>query len=191
MTIGLRRAVLAALMTVGMALPAHSSIVFNFSWTGDPTQDPAIVTSPDATLRAIGVVEIDAAPGAVFTNADIVSTNITVSGAGFADWSFTSWTQAGGSIAADGLSASFSAMANPHHVTSGSFFGCLDFYCESGDLRVRSGTLTYNLHYDSPESALAAMQMTAMPPIPAIPLPAGLPLLLGGLGLLAVVRRRV
>jgi hypothetical protein len=183
MTSGLRRAALAAFLTAMMALPAHAAIVFNFSWTGDPAEDPAIVSSPNATLRAVGTITIDALAGAGFTTANVVATSIAVSGAGLPDFAFTGWNLAEGTIAADGLSALFTDAFVQGGANVG-FFGCEAVDCFNSVVRARLGTDANDVVYTSAANALASMRMTA------VPLPAGLPLLLGGLGLLLLAGSR-
>lgn len=183
------RSAAVAATIAALAVPAGAATSFDFFWTGDPLADPAIVTSPDATARAEGTVVIDALPGATFTLADILSTSITVTGAGISGYSFTSWNSAGGTIAADGLSATFFVAGNPFHLSS-NFFGCLGSGCSDSTIRVREGTDVFEFVYSSQASALASMQMTARQDVGVIPLPATLPLLLGALGLFAVMRRR-
>jgi hypothetical protein len=181
-----RSAAIAAALAA-LAVPAGASTTFDFFWTGDPVADPSIFTSPDATARAEGTIVIDALPGEAFTLADILSTSITVTGAGFSGFTFTSWNSAAGTIAADGLSAVFTVAGNPFHL-SGNFFGCLGGGCGDSTIRARQGGDTFDFVYGSPAEALASMRMTAQ--VGVIPLPATLPLLLGALGLLAVARRK-
>lgn len=160
----LRAALPAAAMalTLGAAVPAQAGIVFTLSWLANPAADGTIVSSPDATLSAFGTVEIDAAAGESFTLADIVSTNVTVTGAAFASFAFTSWSSAAGSIAADGLSATFvgSGSAEPFSLTAPGFFGCRLDMCSDGIIRVRSDTDAREVLYSSADAALASIRLT-------------------------------
>ncbi|MEO0819047.1 MAG: hypothetical protein AAF074_01350 [Pseudomonadota bacterium] len=119
------------MLALYLATPAEA-IVFDFFWTGDPLADPTIVSSSDPTLRAVGTVEIDALPGASFSLGDILSTSIAVSGDSIIDFTFTEWTSAGGTIAADGMSASFNAAGNPFVFGADGSFGCSFFECGNG-----------------------------------------------------------
>ena len=184
----LRSAVAAAALTA-VALPAGAVTTFDFFWSGDPAADSTIQSSADPTTRAEGTIVIDALPGATFTLANILSTSITVIGSSFSDFTFSSWSSAGGTVAADGLSASFSTAGNPYIFDDEYFFGCLEISCGDSVVRARGGANGVNVLYTSSAAALASMQMTARQ-VEVIPLPGTLPLLLGAIGLFAAVRRR-
>jgi hypothetical protein len=108
-----------------------NATTYNFSWTGNPALDGTIVSSDDATLTATGTIDINANPGSAFTLSDITSTTINVTGANITPFSFTSWSSVGGTISADGLSATFDTADNPFSFPS-NFFGCLFFECGLG-----------------------------------------------------------
>jgi hypothetical protein len=193
-----RMAFVASLLFAGLASgPAAAAILFNFSWTADPAQDPNIIVSPDPTITATGTMTIDAGPGETFSLSDIIAVNINVSGATIAPFTITSWVDAAGSIAADGLSATFvgSGSHEPFaFLASGAFFGCERTDClnvdgTQGELFVRdANAVGSRLFYTSGVAALSSMRLTAA--VNGVPLPGTVPLLLGGLLALAVVRRR-
>jgi hypothetical protein len=171
---------LAVLAITGWAGAANASLIFDFYWAGNPALDSTIVSSPDASVMAIGTIELDAAAGENFGLADILATDITVSASSFASFIVNSWTSAGGSIAADGLSAMFSLASNTYSGGT-NFFGCLDNNCGGdNEIRVRSGGSTsLNVQYASDANAVASMRMTRE--VATVPAPATLALF--GLGL--------
>ncbi|RVU38939.1 hypothetical protein EOI86_06655 [Hwanghaeella grinnelliae] len=164
-----------------------SATVFDFFWSG-AADAPGVVSTEDTTLRATGTIEINAAAGGSFSLSDIVSTDITVTGDSITDFTFTGWDSAGGTIAADGLSATFVASGNPFKGGAGGFFGCHFIGCDDDpDILVISDA-NVTVLYDSADAALASMQMT----VSRVPVPAALPLLLsaiGGLGFMSWRRR--
>lgn len=163
----------------------HAAI-YDFSWTGDPAEDPTIVSSDDSTLRANGTIEIDTLPGETFALSDILSTNISVTGDTIADFVLTSWVQAGGSIAADGSSAVFSAAGNPYYSSpSAGFFGCSFVGCSNGEIDVDSPGVDNVVGYGNDAQALASMRMTQ-----AVPAPATLALLMAGIIGIRYARKR-
>jgi len=184
-----------AILLAGCCWPVvASATTFNFFWTGNPAQDHTIVASNDFALRATGTIEINASAGSAFTLADIVSTNIHVSGSSITAFTFTQWTNAGGTISADGLSATFNATGNPFSHPSTDFFGCHSPGCGGNfDIAVSNNpsVVLQEVTYGSASNALASMHMMAAPP--TTPLPAALPLFAtgaGAIGLLAFRRKR-
>jgi hypothetical protein len=143
--------------TLLMSAPGQA-LVFNFSWTGNPTLDTNITTSTDSTLSATGTIEINKNAGETFALTDIVSTNINVTGNSITPFTFTSWGTAGGSIAVDGLSATFSAVGDPFSYES-HFFGCLSSQCADSVI----GVADQEVAYKSQSSALGSLKMTLQP----------------------------
>ena len=179
---------------------AAGAALYNFFWTGDPALDATISGGGAVGLQAVGTVDINAGPGEAFLLADILSTDITVSGGGITAFTFTNWNSAAGSISADGLTATFTPAGNPFYfdgVTDGSgtpigdYFGCRFLNCGLGfpgffTVLARGGTEVV-VDYGSAEAATASMTMNL------VPLPAALPLLATALGALGAVghwRRR-
>jgi hypothetical protein len=167
-----------------------NATVYNFFWTGNPALDSTIVSSSDSTLQATGTIDINASAGSPFTLGDIVSTNISVSGADITNFVFTSWSEAGGTISADGLTAKFSASGNPFFDGSPNFFGCEFPGCGTipGSFVIDVGLINPNtpeerVLYDSAQDALASMHMTAAS---ETPLPPALSLFASGLGALGL-----
>jgi len=159
-------ALAVAIVLIATANPVRATL-FSFSWLGDPTQDATILSSTDRTLRAFGTIDIDAAAGSDFTLDDIIQTDISVTGDSIDDFIFSTWVEAGGSISADGLRASFSGAGNPFSaVTSATFFGCRHPGCEFNfaiDVsRTPPTTPIGQVVYGSPAEALASMRMRAI-----------------------------
>lgn len=145
---------------------AHASL-FEFNWHGDPARNPRIVSSTDPTLRAIGTIEIDAAPGSLFDLDDIVATTISVTGDTIADFIFTDWVSAGGAISPDGSEALFTSEGNPFSATTlDTFFGCRSPGCEFNfaiDVtRIFPNTPLAQVVYGSASDAIAAFRMRAI-----------------------------
>ena len=173
------RTVLPAALALLLTCHVAEATLFEFSWHGDPARDASIVSSTDASLRALGTIEIDAAPGAAFTLDDVVATNIAVSGDSIADFVFTNWVSAGGSISADGLTASFSGAGNPFSAASReTFFGCrspaCDFNFAIDVTRTEPNIPLAQVVYGSSAAALASFTMRAI----RVAEPAGAALLL-------------
>ena len=181
----------AALVT-GLWPTTGYATVYNFFWTSNPALDSTIVSSTDSTLQATGTIDINASAGSPFTLGDIVSTNISVSGTGITNFVFTSWTEAGGTISADGLTAKFSASGNPVFDGTPKFFGC-EFPGCGTSLPPGASDIVVDLInqiipeesvlYGSAEDALASMHMTAAS---ETPLPPALSLFASGLGALGL-----
>jgi hypothetical protein len=183
---------ISLLMFTCWAVGANAGLIFDFSWIGDPALDANIVSSidrktgrEDTSAMAMGTIEIDAAPGATFTLADILSTNITVSANSFPTFVINTWNLAGGSIAADGLSAVFTP--NVFYGIGGpdpAYFGCQKVDCAESIIQVSSktndpGGTQMDVIYTSDAAALASLRMTRDPGV--VPVPATLALF--GLGL--------
>ncbi|WOJ92069.1 PEP-CTERM sorting domain-containing protein [Congregibacter variabilis] len=160
---------------------ANASLIFDFSWIGGSD-----------SVTALGTMEINAAAGESFVLSDIVATDITVSSDLFTTYSFTGWTSAGGSIAADGLSAAFSVAGNPYFqdpIQDSKFFGCLSPLCGGGhEIRAVFGDTPIDISYESAADAVASMQMTRQTGV--VPAPVTLPLLVLGLAILGWSRRK-
>ena len=142
---------------------ANAGLMFDFYWTGDTSEDSTIVSTADSTLMAMGTIEIDAAFGSTFDFSDILFTNISVTGDSIQDFIFTSWSSIGGTIAADGMSASFNASGNPYSYIS-NFYGCYYGGC-GGDFSILvidqdGGGSSRQVFYVNAEDALASMKMT-------------------------------
>ena len=185
----------AAAFVVSLWPTIGNATVYNFFWTGNPALDGTIVSSTDSTLQAIGTIDINASAGSSFTLGDIVSTNISVSGASITNFVVTSWVNAGGTISVNGLTATFSKSGNPFSDSQPSsppnFFGCDSSGCATFDILVgQLSTAEERVFYGSGLDALTSMHMTVTS---ETPLPAALPLFatgLGGLGLLGWRRKR-
>ena len=153
----------ALLLVCGVA----NATLFEFSWHGDPARDANIVSSTDSSLRAIGTIEIAAAPGALFTLDDIVATSISVTGDTIADFVFSAWESAGGAFSADGSTAFFTGDGNPFSATSReTFFGCrspaCDFNFAIDVTRIPPNTPLAQVVYGSATAALSAFKMRAI-----------------------------
>jgi hypothetical protein len=156
------------------ATPANA-LSYTFFYTN---QDPNVIGqnlngSPNSTLlTASGVLDINRNAGQTFTNSDISNVNITVTD-GTSSFVFTSWSQAGGVIAANGLSASFNAAGNPVAFPFPNFFGCNATGCADNNdpnqffVRFNNGNnVAYFLNYNNQANALAAFQITSATPVP-------------------------
>ena len=113
-------------------------------------------------------MDINRNAGESFTLADISNVNINVTD-GTSSFNFTSWIEAGGVIAGDGLSASFNAAGNPFTQTNSfaNFFGCGTFFCtdnnDPSQFVVGFNNNFYELDYNNQANALAAFQINAVP----------------------------
>lgn len=190
-----------AAATMGTALPAQA-ITFNFFWTSDPAANPDLLVSPDPMINVTGTMDVNVTPGARFSQTDISNVNLLLSGPNITDITFTDWNRAAGFVASDGLSASFADLSrsNPFARIRGGglptrFFGCGIASCqelgEAREIEVSAGPTFTPIYFDytSSAAAYASMQMTAIQTSAPVPLPAGLPLLLAGLGALGLMRR--
>ncbi len=175
----LRRTVLPGALVLLLTSRVAEATLFEFSWHGDPARDASIVSSTDPSLRAFGTIEIDAAPGATFTLDDVVATNIAVSGDSIADFVFTNWVSAGGTLSIDGLTAHFSGAGNPFSAASReTFFGCrspaCDFNFAIDVTRAEPNIALAQVVYGSAAAALGSFRMRAV----RVTEPAGAALLL-------------
>lgn len=174
-----------AIVVLLMLAADAQAIFFSFEWHGDPSKDSNIVSSSDHSLRARGVIEIDALAGATFSRDDITRTEIHITGIQIDNFVIRSWTEAGGVIGADGQTATFTADGNPYsNEADQRFFGCRHPGCGNKfgiDITRTLGPLSEPLEqvlYASQSSALASMRISAAP----VPLPP----VLGTFALLAV-----
>lgn len=154
---------LTAICGVFFSCYSASALTFNFNWTSN---DPNIMSgAPANTLTATGTMDINVAPGQNFINGNISNVNITVSNSLGSSFQFTSWTQSGGTVAADGLSASFSSAGNPQYNTPTLYFGCKASQCgddnPTSHFAVWIGGAQHNIFYNSQANALSSMRMTA------------------------------
>ena len=176
--------------TMMLAATANNAqaLVFDFNWSSDaPTFVPTSVSptlSPGQVFSATGTIEIDKNAGETFALSDIVNTDITIDDGRGNTSNSTAWFDAGGSISADGLSASFDAAGNPLIFQSPNYFGCQAAGCADSIIGFSLDNFVNNssFTYDSPATALASMQMTTT----ATPVPFGVStdlslLILGGL----------
>lgn len=168
----MRSWLLGVLLAVSLLGPAHAAITFNFNWA-------------NRGYSATGIMTINKSAGQTFANSDISGTSITVSGPGKTPFTFTSWSSAGGTIAANGLSALFDAAGNPFVNLGGiSGFGCFVDGCSNSEIAILFGGSFTLFFYSSPSDALSSMQLTA------VPLPAALPMAAVAFGVLAGLSRR-
>jgi hypothetical protein len=193
----LRSAVVAAAVAA-FAVPAGAATTFDFFWTGDPSADATITSSGDTTAGAFGTFLIDAGPNDVVGPANVLSFSLTFGTAGTGPFEMTNANASeflfDGTVSADGTSIAMRDL----------FVRGLDpiqrFGCDSpfGDcifslrghigLRRDGGSIVF-FNYATDDAARASLQFTAQETA-VIPVPASLPLLLGAVGLFAVVRRR-
>ncbi|MEM6634533.1 MAG: VPLPA-CTERM sorting domain-containing protein [Pseudomonadota bacterium] len=180
------KALLAVATAASLASSPAQAITFDFFWTGDPSVDTNLTMSGDPTASALGTLEIDAMAGDTFGLADVVSVNIAVTGDLFTDFNVISLLAISGTIAADGLSASLVDIFTrvPQN------FGCDSALGDCGAVAGFNITIASApdrvFTYTSTSAAQQSFVLTAVAPIP---LPAGLPLLLAGLGGFAILRR--
>ena len=169
---------------------ANAGLMFDFYWTGDMSEDSSITATFDNTLRASGTIEINAVAGSTFSLADVVSTNIFVTGDTITDFLVTSWNSIGGTISLDGLNVSLTSAGNTFSIDSGNYFGCYWVGCGGGpnpDNGLWAGQNSSQwIEYDTEANVLAAYRITAA----SIPEPASIFLILAGLAGLGFNRRR-
>lgn len=186
----LTRLGVAAALCVGVSAPAHA-IVFDFFWSSDSAADQTIISSDNDGITAAGTIEINVAAGSAFGIGDIGAVDIAVGGGGIAGFSFTAFTDAAGSVAVDGLSATFlgAGTSEPFAQIAGPpFFGCLFIGdCSTIQIEDANGAL-FDVDYVSSDAGLASMVMTAQNGA-VVPLPATLPLALAGLAAFGFVAR--
>lgn len=188
---GLRRIVLTGGLALLLACNTAEATLFEFSWHGDPARDATIVSSTNASLRAFGALEIDAAPGATFTLGDVIATNIVVTGDSIADFVFSTWESLGGTISADGQTAHFTGAGNPFSAASrATFFGCrspgCDFNFAIDVTRTDPNIALAQVVYGSAAAALASFKLRAI----RVAEPASAPLLLACLVFITSARRQ-
>ncbi|MCH2077653.1 MAG: VPLPA-CTERM sorting domain-containing protein [Rhodobacteraceae bacterium] len=178
----------AAALAVLLSASSSTALTFDFSWTGDSTVDTNLTKADDKTASAVGTLDINVGAGESFDALDITA-DITVSGT-FGSFSFTDVNFAAGTIAADGLSASFTDFAF-FETDDLLFFGCSSnaencSLFDSANIIVEFGDSFFNFVYKSTADAQGSFKAVASAPVP---LPAGGLLLLAALGGLAAVRR--
>lgn len=199
----------ATLALAGLCATGAQAITFDFEWFASSSPD-----TTDATMQAVGKIDVDVDAGDSFSFADVLSIDIEVSGATIPTFYIgggESITIFDGAVASDGLSATLNDFFfGGSSVLS---FGCDFASCEQGigtgeDYNIVSGlAFTNTSAYGTAQRALASFSLTKyfdpVDPDPIdngpglgggdvtpVPLPAGAPLLLGGLGVLALLRRR-
>lgn len=176
--------------------PLMAATLFDFRW-----DSPA---GSDTAASASGSLRIDRMAGEAFTEADVTEWALEVVREGAILHDFSSSDDIlliSGTIAVDGFGASVSQLRFSLGTNSFRRFGCTDVddtsFCPDGIVRIRDGFFTVSTTYNfgSQDAALASFRITreADPdPATVIPLPAALPLLLGGISALGLLgwRRR-
>ncbi|WP_299655150.1 PEP-CTERM sorting domain-containing protein [uncultured Jannaschia sp.] len=178
---------------VSLAAPAQAA-VYDFFFTAEPADNSDIVFTSDASLRAIGTIEIDAEDGAAFDVSSLIDVAINVTADTIPGFTVTELQFLNGSVSEDGASISLTDIATPFANVLTRFFGCVFESCgnaSAGLVGVQDGDVSLDVAFVNGTSALDSLKVTrsGLPPS-AVPLPAGLPLVLSGLGLLGLVRRR-
>jgi len=198
---------LAGILGAGFSAPA-SALRFDFAW--GPEFVSSGITAVDGTqITATGTIDIDAAPGESFVTSDITASDILVSGDAIIDFTMdlSYWqleetgvsSSAFGSIAADGLSATFDlgdGTQAPVALGEGGGIACALDDCSDNTIYI---TFNYLLDdgstdrsvatrsYDTTEDALGSLRMSRSA---VVSLPAALPLMLAGLAGLGYLSRR-
>ena len=188
----LRTTALAAALAA-FALPAAAA-TFNFSWSGDPAADLALISSGDTTARAFGTFVIPGAvPNALLGADDVTSFSLTFQTATLGPATITQADAVlfffAGTVAANGRSIAVSDFLTDRGDPGETLrtFGCIVADCpilDGENVFMRFGEERLDFLYDSQADAQASMRMTV------IPLPASAFLLIGALAGLAALRRR-
>lgn len=173
-----------------LAQSASAVTTYSFFWTGDPADDPNIVSSDDASFQAVGTFEIDGIAGAAVSLADVVSASIAVTGTSISDFITSDLDAFAGVISGDGTSISLSSLffnlSDPLPT-----FGCDGTDCATPQIAVSDdGVSTNFVEYNAPDNALSALRLDVVGDPAVIPLPATLSMLVAGLGALVLMRRR-
>jgi len=162
---------------------------YSFSWWGNPAMDSSIVTSSDPSLKATGVLQIDAAPGSTFTAENISEVSIDVFGDTMSPFHIDQWSansflsspknSAGGTISSDGRTAEFTSQFNIFYrdTPSSLYFGCTNPFCQTGSIYIQNGFELAGVTYRNRFDALISMQLEAIPDQQTSLAPGPLPLL--------------
>ncbi len=178
---------------VSLSAPAQAA-VYDFFFSAEKTTNSGIVLTDDESLRAIGTIEIDAENGAAFDVSSLIDVAINVTANTIPGFTVTELQFLNGSVSKDGASISLTEIATPLENVLTRFFGCVFVSCgnaAAGLVGVQDGDVSLDVAFVNGTAALDSLKVTrsGLPPS-AVPLPAGLPLVLTGLGLLGLVRRR-
>jgi hypothetical protein len=188
---------LMALGSLGLgimaAAPANAAPRwYQFNWSGNPAMDWSITNTTDPSLKATGVLQIDAAPGSVFTSENISGVSIDVFGDTILPFHIDQWSvnsflrspinSAGGIISSDGRTAEFKSDFNVFYrdTPSDTFFGCEKPFCQTGSILIKNGFDLAGVTYRNRFDALISMQLEAIPEERAPDVPGPLPLLAAG-----------
>lgn len=180
-----------ALGTAAMA-SATNAATFDFYWSALPANDPAIISSPDASAAAVGTLDINVPNGSSFDASDISNVSISFSNANLSNLVFDRAQIVAGSTSADGTTASFTDFLIDTAIVV-SLFGCSSADCSQGsifyEVQEASGNFIGDLfQYASPQTALSSLSAVAT--VSVVPLPSGGILLLSGLAGVAALKRR-
>ena len=203
----MKKALIGAVMLLGLAVGQANAATYNFSWTQTGSDTP--VSSTDPTVTAIGTIDLNAAPGTTFGLSALQAINVLVTGTLIDDFLINSvaMTEAlSGAVSADGLTVSIFDFYADNNATDG--FGCAQLNCverssasngDDGAINILYGLLKLTSTvgndgalYTSQVAAQSSFKVTA---VSAVPVPAALPLLASGLGALGFIgwrrKRRV